>query len=341
MVSALVKRPLSQAQLYERLTKMFVSLQRSNAAGRELDPAAALIGPGGHVYTSMAAIDDTDRVLAHGPNGLVRDMTAIIAWNRRQDWAVLPGVGGPALDVPVVEAGATSVGDRCFSMEGGATGGRVLLECSITGKGAAVLGPRLLASFFTGTGHPGAPVLNEFGELIGFVGATHVSGTSRLIHILRFRGYLSGVPIVPLAAIQAPLTAPPAAMAELRARGDLIPALAEEEHVLSGGFARDIMRRETVAPSEQRDDFSAKEKRFFVFVTWDPKERLRGTTGLRIYDGDNRIILEAKPLKADFRKGELRFTSWEISMLPVPGVYRVEVHFNGRPAWRGFVRITP
>lgn len=48
IVPAIVKRSLAQAELYERLTKMFVVLHRSSASGRELDGAAAFVGSGGY-----------------------------------------------------------------------------------------------------------------------------------------------------------------------------------------------------------------------------------------------------------------------------------------------------
>lgn len=333
-----VKRPLSQAELYDRLTKMFVVLRRTAARGRELEPAAGFIGSGS-LYTSMAAVDDVERIQAIGPDGSPRDVTDIIAWNRREDWAVLPG-GVAADPLPVAAGDTVKVGDRCFSLEGGTTGGRVLLEGTISGKSTGA-GPRLLVTFFTGAGTPGAPVLNEFGELIGLVGAADVPGATRMMHIMRFRALLRGAPIVPFSMVRPAPGAAPAAMADLRARGELIPALDGDEHVLSGGFARAIDRRQTIAPSEQREEFSAREKSFFVFVTWDAKERLRGTTQFRMYDDHNRAVVESKPAKANFSKQQLTFTSIEVPMLKVAGMYRADLLFNGKPVWRGFVRITP
>ena len=34
-------------------------------------------------------------------------------------------------------------------------------------------------------------------------------------------------------------------------------------------------------------------------------------------------------------------TYWELPIPREPGIYRTEALFNGRPVWRGFVRITP
>jgi hypothetical protein len=289
----------------------------------------------------MTAVDDTDRIRGFTADGASRELETLIAWNRRQDWAVVAMPTGSAQPFAPAPPDSTNVADRCFTMEGGPSGGRVLLEGTISGKSGSGTGPRLLATFFTGAGMPGAPVINEFGEIIGIVGGGHVPGATRLMHIMRFRAMLRGVPIVPFALVRSADSVAPRSMADLRAQGEIIPALSGEEHVLSGGFARGVSRRETIAPSEQREEFSGQEKGFVVFLTMNARARLRGMMRLRIYDADNRIVAEGKPSKSDFRKEQLTFTSWEVPMLRAAGTYRADVSFEDKPIWRGFVRITP
>lgn len=125
----------------------------------------------------------------------------------------------------------------------------------------------------------------------------------------------------------------------LRKRGDLLEPLAGETHVVSGGFATAITRGPVVRADDQRREFSAGEKEFVVFVTWSPQERLRGRTTFQIFDAANRLIQSSKPAKIDFRKHELVMSSWRIPVLKSPGTYRAEIHLNGTPAWRDYVRI--
>ena len=101
-------------------------------------------------------------------------------------------------------------------------------------------------------------MVNEYGELIGIVGAS--PGAARLAFVMRNRAELKGVPIVPFSLLRVPSDVSPMRIADLRSRGELIPALVGEQNVLSGGFAREIARMNTVAPSDQRDEFSANEK---------------------------------------------------------------------------------
>ena len=80
---------------------------------------------------------------------------------------------------------------------------------------------------------------------------------------------------------------------------------------------------------------------FTVFVTWDPQEALKGATVLRLFDPVNRVVAESKPDKLSLRKRQLSLSSWELPMVSAPGVYRADVLLDGKPIWRGFVRITP
>ncbi|HEY1303308.1 MAG TPA: hypothetical protein VGF24_07145 [Vicinamibacterales bacterium] len=144
-----------------------------------------------------------------------------------------------------------------------------------------------------------------------------------------------------MSAIRLPSNVVPTSIDDLRARGDLIPALGGEEHILSGGFATGISKGPVVRPSDQRNDFSVADKPFTVFVTWSPQQRLKGMVALRLHDADNKVLAEGKPVKKDFRKDELVLMSWTVPVPKTPGIYRADVLFNDKPTWRGFVRITP
>jgi hypothetical protein len=95
-----------------------------------------------------------------------------------------------------------------------------------------------------------------------------------------------------------------------------------------------------VAQSGRRAELHL-DDRFLVFVPWLPKQRLRGHMRLRIYDADNRVAVDSKPAKSDFRKEQLLLSSWSIPMLSGVGTYRADVLLDDTPMWRGFVRITP
>lgn len=329
------KRVLTQREVYELLSRVYIVLERTTAAGRSLEPAAALLGTDGRLYTTATALDEADRLLAFTADGAARPVSSVLGWNRRGQGAVL--AGGPTADEAlIVGISHASVGDRCFSMEGTATGGRVLMEGTITGRTIAADGPpRLVASFLTGFVRPGSPVVNDAGEFLGIV-----AGTPNMLDMMRLQGNLRGAPLLPFSAFRVQEHAAPIELADLRARGETLAPVTGDEHVRSGGFAVSIQRGPVVAPSDQRQEFHLSEKGFTVFVTWNPRERLRGMLSMKLYDEDNRVVAQSKPARRDLRKDDLILASWAHSMPVEPGVYRADVLMDERIMWRGYVRVT-
>ena len=327
-----VKRPLTQAELYERLNRAFVVIERSRGRDRPLAWARRASTRRSRRLTRRTASRRSAR-------------TARAAMSCRSPLASPSGLGDPRRQRAAGRAARRRRRQResrrpDYSIEGGTTG-RALTEGGLTGQSDLPgVGRRLLATFSNGTGTPGAPVLNEFGELVGMVGGAHFPGATRLLDLLRARGAMKGIPIVPMTELRVRPDAAPEAIAAMQLRGDLIAALSGEEHVVSGGFAKQINRGPAVAPADQREEFSSQDKTFVTWINWSPQERVRGQGSLRMFDADNRVVMESKPAKIDLRKGQLSLSSWQIPVPSTPGLYRVDAAVDGKPIWRGFVRIT-
>jgi hypothetical protein len=337
---AVSRRPLSNADLYARLNAAVVVLDRQTAAGKHLDPAAAFSIGSGRLVTAVAALDGADVIDAVAADGSRQRIDAVIGANRRQDWAVL--TGGPSNDVamPLAGSDAVKVGDRCFSMEGGPTGGRILVEGALTGQlSAGASGPRYIVQWSNGTGTPGSPVINEYGEQIGLVGGALVSGVSSLGDLLHYRAQLRGIPVVPASLVRWTPGTPPVPIADARARGELLPAIRGQEHVVSGGFAKRLLRTETIAPSEMVEEFTASDKTLIAFISWGPQTRVKGMLSLRVYDENNHVIAESKPKKIDLRQGSLTLSKWDLTVPTVPGWYRGEFLLDDVPFYRAFMRV--
>jgi hypothetical protein len=285
----------------------------------------------------MSALDNADDIRVVSRDGAVTPVTTAVAWSRRQHWAVLSA----AVDVdvlPMAAANATRVGSRCVSLEGATGAGRVLSECSITGQSAQSAAPSFIATFYEGRGIPGAPVLNEFGEVIGLVGDLGRTGESAMLY--GFRGPVPGTPIVPVGLMRVDPSAPPEALTDLRSRGVTVPGVAGDEHVNTAGFGR-VDAKGRLVSQEHHDELSLHDKAFAVFLMWSPKERLRGQMLVRLFDEDNRLVAESKPAKVDFRKDQTATSSWILPMVTSAGTYRADVLLDATPMWRGFLRVTP
>jgi hypothetical protein len=335
------RRILSPAELYHRTNAALVIIERLNAADGTVDVDAGFVLAGDRVVTAFSAIDGARRLRLTLPDGKRLEVTALLGWNRPQDWAVI-GATSPGGDALQLAATPPAVGDRCYSVEVSAEAARILVEGSIAGQHTAgKAGPRLLASFLTGFATRGAPVLNDAGELVGFVGGSAGSGIAGPHRSLRLRLATTGVPVVPMALVQPPARTSAVPLGELVTRGVLTLPVEREQNILSAGFApRVIKQGPATQPVDQRYEFSRADASMVVFVTWNPQERLRGVLSMRIHDEDNRVVGESKAKKVDLRVGRTLFTDWTIQVPAAAGMYRVDVLIDGRPVWRDFFRVT-
>lgn len=338
IAGAVIKRTLSEGELFDRLNPAFVLVQRQSPRGQNLKSAGGVVREGS-LFTALSAIDGIGqvRMLADGRSPL--PITSLRAWSRTQDWAVSASGGLTPPDLPLAAADATKVGDRCYSIEGSATGGRALVAGTITGLRRDP--QSLIAAFSSGEAMIGAPVVNEFGELIGIVGGSGVPGATREIDVIRFRAEMRGTPITPFSVVKLPVDVTPTPLEDLRAKGEVLSGTQGEDHILEAGFTRSMTAKQLRGASEVRDDFALAEKSFLVFVNWLPRERLRGQMTWRIFDNTGREVMTSPAQKADLKKDNRIVSSWEVKMLPAAGIYRVEAWLDTAVMWRGFVRITP
>ena len=73
-------------------------------------------------------------------------------------------------------------------------------------------------------------------------------------------------------------------------------------------------------------------------MTWNPAERFKGFTTMRLFDGENRQLGETKPTKISLRPGDALLSHWPMSV-PPPGLYRADVMLDDNIAWRGYFRV--
>ena len=331
------KRVVSEQELYERLAPHYVMLVRQEVPGRDAEPAAGVRIGADMVLTAIKALDETARIRQVGADGAAHDVTSVLDVSRDAGWALLPATGAPAPPLPAAEA--PKVGDRCFTMQAGATGARLLVEGRIVGHVPATPSAPAawIASFMNGAGTAGAPVVNQFGELLGILKAAAAPDVLRLQRASSVD--FGNVPIIPVtAAVRRSASA--ISFDDLRVRGILLEPLTGDDHVVSGGFAMALPRNaRVISPQDQRDEFSRTTKEFVVFVTVSARERLRGQGSFVVFDAANRRVGFSKPSKANYPKGELVLSSWKIQGLNQTGTYRVELQLDQKPMWRGYVKI--
>lgn len=103
---------------------------------------------------------------------------------------------------------------------------------------------------------------------------------------------------------------------------------------LHGPFHFGWWWRFEVWPFDERDEFSAADKKLVAYVRWNPNQRLRGTSRLRVWRQDGSLAVDSKPKKIDLKADILVITQWELPVPAPPGPYVVEVLLDDRVMWR-------
>ena len=342
----------SASEIYSEALKATVFVQKLSANGDVAETHSGFFLADGMLVTAFEAIDGASRLRLILADGRRVDSDKVVAWSRWQDWAILRVDSDKLPHLDPAKAASGDVGDRCFFLDVASEGNRVIVDENVTGKNEFPgAGPRLNVSFPSTRQAIGSPLLNEYGDVMGMVGGALMPGATSLdtIELVStgipmagatsvIRGGLA-VPIEPI--LQKLKTGETHPLAELWTLGQFITPLTAKEFVSYGVTSLGVDKKGGMPwPKERREQFSHRDGNASLFVLWDSKEKRKGLTTLRLYNIDNKLLSEAKPLKVDLKVGVQFMSSWDIPVTNLPaGMYRLDVFLDNGPAWRGFFRL--
>jgi hypothetical protein len=229
-------------------------------------------------------IDGASNVLVALPDGRRIPTSMVLAWNRKQDWAVLSVPGIRASGLQKVKLEGWTIGDRCFTLDTQGDGGRVIVESSIIGKqNLSGAGERINISVGLNDESIGSPLLDEYGDVVGMIGGSLVPGAVSLKgarfgfpHLsLRLPGVVRGEVAIPIHRIPSP--APEtnlASLEDLRRSGQFVSPLLASRHVSWGVLARSIDRKGPIPTAvDERAEFLRRDTTMSLLVTWTPARK--------------------------------------------------------------------
>lgn len=342
------RRLLSPPEIYNRAAAASVLIENINQkAARRNVGTGFFIGPN-RLLTAFQVIDGAAKVRVVGPQGRLIEATEVLAWNRRQDWVILKVALDNVATLERATANSWAIGDRCYFLDVPAEGNRVLVETSLIGKqNLGVAGDRLNIGDTPNRRAVGSPVLNEFGDVIGLVGAGLIPGAAFLEDMaFGARNNALGSPsrgalAVPISLVDES-SASSGTIEGLASSGQFIPALVGSQSALSGVLARTVNRKtDPPQPIEQKSEFSRADNQGVLLVTWLADEKRKGRPSLRLYDLDNHLINEApNKKKITVNPNKLSYSTWDLTFANLPaGIYRLDVLLEGDVVWRTFFRM--
>ncbi len=334
------RRFLNPSEIYTRAAAASVLVENINQKGvRRNVGTGFFVGPG-RLLTAFQVIDGAARVRIVGPQGRLIDATEVLAWNRRQDWVILKVALDSIATLERAPVDSWAIGDRCYFLDVPAEGNRVVVETSLIGKqslGAA--GNRLNIADTVNRRAVGSPVLNEYGEIIGFVGGNLVPGAIYLEDSPL--GMTRGTLVVPINLIDGSAGSS-TTIDGLASSGQFMPPLVSTQSVLHGTLARTVNRKsDPPQPIDARVEFSRADNQGVLLVTWLPTEKRKGRPSLRLYDLDNRLISEEQnKKKITVSPSKLSYSAWDLNLAALPaGIYRFDVLLEADIVWRTFFRM--
>jgi S1-C subfamily serine protease len=348
--AAPTRRVLSPAEIYQRALAASVSIEKLSLTGDRFGIGSGFFAGDGLVLTAFQVIDGASRLRIRFPDSRPIETNQVMAWNRRQDWVLLKvDAAGPSL--MRAEPNSWAVGDRCYSLDFPVEGNRVIVDADIIGRNTFPrAGERLNLSFFPTRQAIGAPVLNEYAEVIGVVGGELLPGSSTLegmgfrydLSIFSLGRTMRGTLAVPITLVIVPSSdARPTTLDDLAKGGQFVPPLVGHANVTNGALARNVDRKGPIPQAvDAKSEFSRRDGTMSVLLTWNPQEKRKAFAYLRVYDLDNRLLFESKPLKISLRPNQILYSSWDLTLGNLPaGIYRIDVYLDADPVWRTFFRL--
>jgi hypothetical protein len=319
---------------------MTLTLEALDAAGGRLGVTSGFfLGPE-LVSTSLAGINGARTVRLVAPDGRHLQTSLIVGWDVREDWAVLRFPGAEGEPPPRAEE-PPRVGERAYILDSQGAGDRVIIETAFIG--ASPDGDFRTADFASEATN-GAPVLNEYGEVMATLAGSGILGTtgsdllglgSRVVQ-LQSRGSRARVPVT-----VSDLRPSALSLEELEKSGVFVRSVVRTPHFVSGVMGTSIDKQGPVPlAADQRFTFSRTDSQCVVFVTWNPTGKEDSTSHFVLFDEVNRRLGATDPAKLKLRSGKPFVQYWTIPLAALkPGLYRVDLMLGADPVWRTFFRL--
>lgn len=344
--------PPSAAEVYQRTVAASAFIDSMDADGEIIRQGSGFFIGKGFLLTAFQVIDGATSLQIDFPDGSHTSANQVLAWNRRQDWAILKVDAPNAQPLQRAKNDSWKVGDVCYLLGAPSESSRTIQNVGITGsQKSSKGGDRISVSWTGGPLTFGSPLLDQYGQVIGVLGGSLVPGIESLSRP-GGRQYMQsgalppglGAPlVVPIGAVPEQFeSAQPASLSALAAQGLFVMPVSRDTQVLSGILCTNYQQLGRVALSalDPRFEFSRAKDMLAVVITWTPDKKVKSTVQFQIYDLDNHLVEQTRPAKIDLQP---QVTAYSGIKLPVsslqPGMYRIDLLLGDSPEWREFFRV--
>lgn len=341
------------AEVYKRTVDASVFIDSLDADGNAFRRGSGFFIDKGVLVTAFQVIDGASSLRVEFPDGQSAAPNQVLAWNRRQDWAVLK------VDAPKVQilerapSKSWKVGDDGYLLGSPNENNRTIENVGITGvQESPDAGQRVNTSCYGGERTIGSPLLDAYGRVIGVLGGNLFPGIETLRNEVTGNYYFVGqgpsnafVPlVVPISLVPQDVSSKqPSTLDKLAAEGQFVKPLPRDIQEVSGTLCRAFKRlgETAILPVDSTTQFSRTRDTLALVITWAPSKKTKTTLQLRIFDLDNQVVGQTRPEKIELRPQVTAYTGIKVSISSLkPGTYRADLLLGDDPEWRAFFKVT-
>jgi hypothetical protein len=352
--AAPARRALSAAEVYTRLQAATALVEKLDAGGRPgLVAAAAAVAPG-YLATPFHVVEGAARLKVTSPTGQTTLVESLAAYDRKADWAILPVPGLTLTPLERPAAREVGVGSHLYTLNISPGGERTIVEAAVAGASSrSDAGERLVLSVPFGWRSAGAPLVDDYGMLVGIAGAVWAPGTA----FYDTEGPSTGVApsAVPMLIGGSALAVPidrvvddgkgPRPIADVGAAVSFIPMLGPSRaHVIRGTTAQGMKKTQTFFETiDPKATFSKARGSFAAILDLMPRDRIRDLpVSVSLWGLDGKLVAQSKPVNVKGDANRAVGIGFEIDPRGLPtAIYRLDVGAAGDVMWRTFVEVTP
>jgi len=345
-VPAPPREPAAQApaeptldEIYRAAGRSLVWVHKFDANGKRIDSTSGFVAGPGAVLTAFQSIDMAASLEVEFADGTRSATDKVLASHRLQDWAL---VGAETRSVPPLETGKSAdavIGQQGIVFGIGAGAMRTIGAVDITGRGKTPgFGERIHINPQLPPTAIGSPLLDRFGKAIGVIGGSTMPGTwtdhrSWSIEAVVLSPRSGVMSVTPIDGVSLKPAYPPSTLREMLESGMLTPPVTKAP-VFNFGALTDKISADLSYISKSQ--FQKKGPEVVVYTIWEGTRDIRkGLVSLAVYDLANRMRskVEPKPLKLP-KSGMVKYVYTFSPSTLEPGVYRVDLLWDGLPTWR-------
>jgi len=339
------RQPLNESQIYDIANAATVLIERLDARGQRIDSGSGFFVASDVLLTAFQVIDGATKLRVSLPDGRRLETQEALSWNKWEDWAFVKLDAGQKTLIKF-SSGDPPVGSRVYALSVSPTGARVIVRCDVVGKNKYLQNGDRINLNCTHPDVTGAPLLDEYGDVIGVVGGSMIpgSGSTRMLAGTYFGASQllnanPGLVAVPIKTYSKPPSGP-TNFAQLETNGTFTAPIVRFENIQYGVLAKRVETKLGPRPMDEGYEFRPADP-FIVFLEWRPKEKIKSTATLKILDPGGQVLIEGKPTKLDVKPGPTNsYTWWKADITKLrPGIYRVDVVVDSNAIWRAFFRV--